>query len=90
MSGYLCPDCGQKSHVVDSRTSGIRLRRRRKCDGQGHKFSTIEVGLDAREKIKSLMEWVTTVRWMDEDTHFYINEQIDHIMLGTPLSDPED
>jgi transcriptional regulator NrdR family protein len=39
----LCPRCGSpETHVVDTRPSRDRIRRRRECD-EGHRFTTFEV-----------------------------------------------
>jgi hypothetical protein len=39
-----CPKCGHRTDVYDSRlnTQGL-VRRRRSCEGCGHRFATIEI-----------------------------------------------
>jgi transcriptional repressor NrdR len=37
-----CPYCGKKSRVVDTRTSGKSIRRRRECKTCGRRFTTYE------------------------------------------------
>jgi len=37
-----CPYCGKKSMVVDTRTAGEGIRRRRECKVCGHRFTTYE------------------------------------------------
>ena len=40
----ICPACGGDSHVVDTRdTAEGEIRRRRKCDQCGARWSTLEV-----------------------------------------------
>lgn len=38
----LCPKCKSKTAVIDSRPSNGRIRRRRECKKQGHRFTTWE------------------------------------------------
>lgn len=46
--GVPCPRCRcPSSAVVDSRGSGGKIRRRRVCDKCKHRFSTVEVSVDA-------------------------------------------
>ena len=37
-----CPYCGKKSKVVDTRTAGEGIRRRRECKSCGQRFTTYE------------------------------------------------
>ena len=47
-----CPGCGQDdSRVVDSRTTGDTIRRRRKCGGCGERFTT-------HERLEQRLPWV--------------------------------
>ncbi len=45
----LCPECQQRTQVVDSRPDAKTIRRRRRCPA-GHTFSTTEVLLAAKPK----------------------------------------
>ena len=45
----LCPECQQRTQVVDSRPDAKTIRRRRRCPA-GHNFSTTEVLLAAKPK----------------------------------------
>jgi len=47
----LCPECQQRTQVVDSRPDAKTIRRRRRCPA-GHTFSTTEVLLAAKPKPK--------------------------------------
>lgn len=38
-----CTECDAKTKVIDSRPTTYGIRRRRTCQGCGHRFSTIEV-----------------------------------------------
>lgn len=49
MTGILCPECGSKTDVKDSRPEKGKIRRRRECKN-GHRFSTHESVLKARPK----------------------------------------
>lgn len=79
MSQYLCPQCKIDSNVVDTRPSYNRLRRRRICKN-GHKFSTVEVPLDAPEQIVQLVSWVAENDI--EDLQDYLRIQVREILLG--------
>lgn len=37
-----CPKCSGETRTVDSRPAGDRIRRRRVCQGCGHRFTTFE------------------------------------------------
>jgi transcriptional repressor NrdR len=56
-----CPQCGAMSRVVDSRSSKHSgIRRRRKCDGCGYRFTTAEAPVkDSAGLIESLTGTVT-------------------------------
>ena len=41
-----CPRCEGSAEVIDSRRTGNSVRRRRSCLSCGHRWSTVEVGLD--------------------------------------------
>lgn len=87
MSQYLCPDCGEDTKVTDTRPSYSRLRRRRVCSDKSHKFSTVEVPLDAPEKIVELIQFaVESVRDatgdMSLDMIAYARAQAREILLG--------
>lgn len=47
----LCPVCGGKTAVIDSRGQGDEVIRRRKCRECEHRFTTIEIDLDLYERI---------------------------------------
>ena len=49
LSAMLCPECQQRTQVVDSRPDAKTIRRRRRCP-KGHTFSTTEVLLEAKPK----------------------------------------
>jgi hypothetical protein len=91
MSQYLCPECGSDSKVLETRPSYNRLRRRRTCDKNQHKFSTIEVPIDAPEKIVNLMmfglsnvlqEDGTVDPEMFNDMMIYMRTKAREILLG--------
>lgn len=44
----ICPTCGKSSDVIDSRISGVTVRRRRECLNL-HRFTTTEVVGDSRK-----------------------------------------
>jgi transcriptional repressor NrdR len=56
-----CPQCGSPSRVVDSRSSKHSgIRRRRKCDKCGYRFTTAEAPVkDSAGLIESLTGTVT-------------------------------
>ncbi len=83
MSLYHC-SCGEKTDVIDTRCSYKRLRRRRKCK-QNHRFSTVEVPLEATKQLKELILWASRQEEaFDSDMVLYVETQIEEIMLGTP------
>lgn len=88
MSQYLCPTCSADSNVIDTRPSYNRLRRRRVCK-QKHKFSTIEVPMDAPEQIVDLVQWaVQEQASLGEDLLPYIRSQVREILLGLSQEEP--
>lgn len=91
MSQYLCPECGSDSKVAETRPSYNRLRRRRLCDQHKHRFSTVEVPIDAPEKIVTmiafglsniLQEDGTVDLEMFDDMQSYMRSQTREILLG--------
>jgi hypothetical protein len=91
MSRYLCPECQSDSNVVETRPSYNRLRRRRLCQAHKHRFSTVEVPIDAPEKIVTLIafglsnilqEDGTVDIQMFEDMQAYMRSQSREILLG--------
>jgi transcriptional regulator NrdR family protein len=43
----LCPACNSsKGRVFDSRSVGGEVKRKRECEGCGHRWATLEVNLD--------------------------------------------
>lgn len=38
-----CPLCGADTKVIDTRSDGAEVRRRRECKSCGHRFTTYEV-----------------------------------------------
>lgn len=82
MSQYLCPECSTDSMVIETRPSYNRLRRRRKCRN-GHRFSTVEVPLEAPEQIVELMTFaIENQHDMDDDMIAYVKERAREIILG--------
>lgn len=47
----LCPVCGGKTEVTDSRSDCESVRRKRKCMDCGYKFNTVEIDEDLYKKI---------------------------------------
>lgn len=47
----ICPVCGGKTAVIDSRGREDEVTRRRECQECGHRFATIEVDLDLYERL---------------------------------------
>jgi transcriptional regulator NrdR family protein len=89
MSLYHCT-CGLSSAVMDTRVSHQRLRRRRRCPAD-HRFSTLEVPLEARDKLIEIIVWSAERAAHDgEDLRSFVGEQVDHILLGKPLPYPPD
>ena len=46
-----CPNCGGKTHVVDSRPNEDSVERRRECVECKIRFNTIEIDADYYEKL---------------------------------------
>lgn len=46
-----CPVCGSKTHIVNSRSDGETVRRRRECLDCGHRFTTREIDNDMLKKL---------------------------------------
>lgn len=46
-----CPSCGKPSLVLDTRTVGGYVRRRRKCETCPEKWSTLEIHIDQARAI---------------------------------------
>jgi hypothetical protein len=88
MSQYLCPECGEDSRVMETRPSYTRLRRRRVCNGKGHKFSTVEVPLDGPDKIAELVNFALQNSHPDDpadmrqDMISYVRSEAREILLG--------
>ena len=47
----LCPVCGGKTEVTDSRSDCESVKRKRKCFDCGYKFHTVEIDEDLYKKI---------------------------------------
>lgn len=57
-----CPRCHRKTVVVDSRKKGKAIRRRRRCEHEGHRFNTLEIPLLEGEKSSSVMNALEALR----------------------------
>jgi transcriptional regulator NrdR family protein len=88
MSSFNC-SCGQKTSVIDTRDTNDRLKRRRKCPND-HRFNTVEVPLEARDKLIDIIVWSAQRSTIDGDLNSFVGEQVDHILLGKPLPYPPD
>lgn len=63
MSGIPCPACGSPdSAVFDSRASGDFIRRRRRCVGCRHAWSTMEVPAESVKEYRRAMAQVKALR----------------------------
>lgn len=83
MSQYLCPECGSDSQVLETRPSYSRLRRRRLCQQNSHKFSTIEVPLTAPQQIDDLFRFaIDNHHDQGEDMIAYVQAQLREILHG--------
>lgn len=49
----ICPICGEKTKVIDSRSECDCVKRRRECLGCGYRFSTEEIEVDLRRKTEN-------------------------------------
>ena len=85
MSHYSCPECQGTTTVIETRLSNSRLRRRRKCIKEGHRFSTIEVPLDTAQRMTELVKWLT--QHIGPELAEYAHEQVGAIMLGNSIDD---
>lgn len=47
----LCPVCGEKTEVLDSRSDCESVKRKRKCLECGYRFYTVEIDEDLYKKI---------------------------------------
>lgn len=47
-----CPDCHGRSPVLDSRRSGREVRRNRRCDRCGFRFTTYEMFVGVGEEMR--------------------------------------
>lgn len=47
----LCPVCGGKTAVINSRPAEDEITRRRECRNCGHRFTTVEIDLDLYERM---------------------------------------
>lgn len=46
-----CPKCGCDTFVIDTRSRGQAVKRRRRCQGCGHRFTTYEISKDFYKQI---------------------------------------
>lgn len=46
-----CPNCNEKTKVIDSRTDEDSTERRRECTTCGYRFSTVELDRDLFERM---------------------------------------
>ena len=44
-----CPNCNEKTKVIDSKTDEDSTERRRECTACGYRFSTVEIDRDLYE-----------------------------------------
>lgn len=51
-----CPVCGGKTHIVDSRSDGETVRRRRECLECKHRFTTKEIDVNLLDKLLKTAE----------------------------------
>lgn len=87
MSHYLCPECGQKTGVYDTRPHGPILKRRRKCP-QGHRFTTFEIHGLSLEKLSQLIDWTFGQNSdVDPDMVEYFKEEARKTLLATAEED---
>lgn len=87
MSQYQCPECGESTTVIDTRSHHGKLRRRRKC-GHNHQFKTIEIDHSVPEKLNELVNWVLSENTnIDPDLISYFKEQIKNTIYGIDKED---
>lgn len=61
--GFPCPACGAfRSSVVDSRRRLDSIRRRRKCDACGEKWTTLEVNARLLLKVRKIVNLLPSVK----------------------------
>jgi hypothetical protein len=82
MSHYSCPECSSSTHVIETRLSKTRIRRRRQCV-TGHRFTTLEVPHDTSKKLKELVKWLAS-QGLAPDIADYARSEIDSIITGSP------
>lgn len=46
-----CPNCNEKTKVIDSTTDEDSTTRRRECTACGYRFSTVEIDKDLYERL---------------------------------------
>lgn len=46
-----CPNCNQKTKVIDSKTDEDSTERRRECAVCGYRFTTVEIDKDLYERM---------------------------------------
>lgn len=53
-----CPNCNQKTKVIDSKTDEDSTERRRECTFCGYRFTTVEIDKDYYERmVKQNDKW---------------------------------
>lgn len=59
----LCPLCGDRSQVINSRLyeDGDMIYRRRMCRGCKHRFSTVEVDMDVYENQMQVVKEISAL-----------------------------
>lgn len=87
MGRFACVECEDQTSVIETRLINSRIRRRRLCSS-GHRFNTLEVPVDAQDRLHALLKWVDG--HLDKDLTEYLHSQVDTIMLGTPEEGEED
>ena len=67
---FLCPRCGKRTNVIDSRQAPKGWRRRRECKKCGFRLTTFEVpdyALNSRDVSKVVMDLTREInRLLDE------------------------
>lgn len=84
MSQYSCPECSGSTHVIETRLSKTRIRRRRQCVN-GHRCTTLEVPHDTPKKLQELVKWLAS-QGLPPDIADYAKEEVTSIITGS-LSD---
>lgn len=79
-----CPYCGADSSVIDSRTAGLKIRRRRKCKDCSKRFTTYElcvsVILEASNTLKQVMKLLDEGDILDVGNNE--EQQIENLLKG--------